>query len=419
MAFARRNQELELVMEPTSTAGGTGNSDNSHCDEMFRSRNDPHCAEAFVPPSHWSERDTARFFDEMARRHRDALDNGQHYFEHSNRISGPSISDCTFDAAIAVAFAVNVRRPGVNPFEHCLTWPEFVEVIRKPRIIADKVQGHLFSCCVYDGPELYEVWYGGQPTRRVRRAAKNLRWATLMAFDYDNGDVDFALICQRLRELGLTAFVYTTHSHSEEITKLRVLIPLRRPADVSDIEKRQHWRSAYHAIAEMIGVGTIDVHCTDPNRLSYPPMHKDGAPFLSEFIDGEPLDFDEIKVPVRERPLQRLRTGVSQTDQAEVASALEVIPASCSRKEWLTVLFALQSEWGDDAFEMFDAWSQSYPDKYCEKDLIASWDAADPDGGVTMGSFWRLAEQYGFDRRQYGVQLADALRKRFRLGAQS
>jgi hypothetical protein len=101
---------------------------------------------------------------------------------------------------------------------------------------------------------------------------------------------------------------------------------------------------------------------------------------------------------------------------SEVVAALQCIPACCSRKEWLTILFALHSEWSDDAFEMFEAWSQTCPEKFDEQDLTASWDGADPDGGTAMGSFWRLAQQYDFDRDDYHRQLGDALRKQLSKG---
>jgi hypothetical protein len=175
-------------------------------------------------------------------------------------------------------------------------------------------------------------------------------------------------------------------------------------------------------------------------------MHKTGGLFQCEYVPGAPLDVDAIEVSEpaillsharvesakadvsgvmqRSHPSKLFRprhasAGNTKTRMSEVEAALQCIPACCSREEWLTILFALQSEWSDDAFEMFEAWSKTCPDKFDEQDLNVSWDGADLDGGVTMGSFWRLAQEYDFDRDDYHRQIGDALRKRLQNGERS
>jgi hypothetical protein len=335
---------------------------------------------------------------EVRRRRIAAQDAGRYYFEHLDRIGGPSYEADQADGLVTYALSSNKRAAGVTPIPLWLSFEEFVDMWREPLVIKSKDDGPLFSAALFHGEELYRT-QDGVGTGRCRRAAMNLRRVTIIGFDYDEGDVDLQATCQRLRGLGLQAFVYTTFSHTPEKPKLRILIPLRRPIEVVDQEQRARWRLGYEAVADMIGAGIADPSCKDPNRLFYPPMHKAGAPFHCEHIDGLPLDFDSIEVselvepappaggkaivvggdsPVVRPP--RAYAGRTHASMSEVVAALQCIPACCSRKEWLTILFALHSEWSDDAFEMFEAWSQTCPEKFDEQDLTASWDGADPDG---------------------------------------
>ena len=373
---------------------------------------------------------------EVRRRRLAAQDAGLHHYEHVDQISGPAYEPDQADGLVTYAVSANKKSAGVTPIPLWVTFPEFVEIWKDPLIVENKDDGVLFTGALFHGEELYRTQYGHR-TNRCRRSTKNLRYVTIIGFDYDEGDVDLPTLLERLQQLGLQAFVYTTFSHTTGKPKLRILIPLRRPVDVSNLEQRMRWRLIYEAVALLIGAGAADPSCKDANRLFYPPMHKAGAPFECAYIDGAPLDADAVKVappapsrvnkarpaapdPVARKVVPRTspRPFVADAEprMAEVVAALKCIPACCSRKEWLTVLFALQAEWSDDAFDLFEAWSETCPEKFDEQDLSASWDATDPDGGTTMGSFWWLAQEYGFDREDYSRQRADALRKRLKKG---
>lgn len=107
--------------------------------------------------------------------------------------------------------------------------------------------------------------------------------------DLDSCDgVDAGSICGKLRELDCQAVVYSTHKHTPQSPRLRVVIPFSR--DVSVME----YDPVCRRIAEGIGLGLFDPTTTQPERLFYWPSTPADGEFFFERIDGMPLDVDEV-----------------------------------------------------------------------------------------------------------------------------
>ena len=88
----------------------------------------------------------------------------------------------------------------------------------------------------------------------------------------------------------------------------------------------------------------------------------------------------------------------------EIRSALEAIPAECSREEWLTVGMALhhagsQVDQVHQAQEIFHHWSSTAKSKYKgPRDIEVVWRSFKADSGIKTGSLFHIAYQHGFKR---------------------
>jgi len=90
----------------------------------------------------------------------------------------------------------------------------------------------------------------------------------------------------------------------------------------------------------------------------------------------------------------------------EIRQALEAVPASCSRDEWINCGMALHwagSQTGqlEQALHMWNEWSLSAPDKYPgEREIMHQWASfkTDKATAVKLGTLFHIAKQHGWER---------------------
>lgn len=83
-------------------------------------------------------------------------------------------------------------------------------------------------------------------------------------------------------------------------------------------------------------------------------------------------------------------------ERQRIEAALSVIPPDVDRDTWVRVAMALKSELGDDGFSVFDAWSQNGA-SYDPAAARATWRSLKQTGGITIGTLYALAKEYGYD----------------------
>lgn len=91
---------------------------------------------------------------------------------------------------------------------------------------------------------------------------------------------------------------------------------------------------------------------------------------------------------------------------SEIRSAVDAIPPSCTRDEWISVGMALhyagtQTAQLDQSFHVWDQWSQGAPDKYPgAHSMIVQWSSFRPDKAtaVKLGTLYWLAKENGWVR---------------------
>lgn len=140
------------------------------------------------------------------------------------------------------------------------------------------------------------------------RKAENVESRDIITLDADFAAVDF---CDQLDIFLSCAWcVYSTHKHSPEKPRLRLLIPLDRSATAEEYE------AVARKIAETIGIDQFDDTTYQPHRLMYWPSTSMDGEYVFRTGKGEFLSVDSIlqqykdwtdvsEWPVSGRTLQR------------------------------------------------------------------------------------------------------------------
>lgn len=138
-----------------------------------------------------------------------------------------------------------------------------------------------------------------------------------MVLDFDQGQ-PLDEIMQALKPLGYWG--HTTHSHTDEKPKFRVILPLSAPVPASE------WREFWESFIEDTGL-QVDKACKDPARVFYLPSYATGKSWGDYFDFGEygsSIDSEWYLMLARQRRnrpravptgiLQRLNSGESRVD---------------------------------------------------------------------------------------------------------
>lgn len=98
---------------------------------------------------------------------------------------------------------------------------------------------------------------------------------------------------------------------------------------------------------------------------------------------------------------------VNEAERAR--AALAAIPAD-DYGTWVDMAFALKHGFGDEGFEIWDAWSRTAAN-YNERAARTTWRSADASGGKTLATLFWHARQNGFDlsRTHYPDRMATVL----------
>ena len=126
------------------------------------------------------------------------------------------------------------------------------------------------------------------------------------------------------------------------------------------------------------------------------------------------------RMPVIPQPLLDLWNGMLVQDQQrtiatdgtidasweEIRQALDVVPAECSRDEWVSIGMALhwagtQTDQLDQALQMWNEWSATAQTKYPgEREILTQWMSFKPDkaSAVKLGTLFHIAKQHGWHR---------------------
>ncbi|HYD92240.1 MAG TPA: virulence-associated E family protein [Flavobacterium sp.] len=109
----------------------------------------------------------------------------------------------------------------------------------------------------------------------------------LITLDADN-DPEIDDIVAETRRRKITCCIYSTHKHSIEKSRLRLIIPISRPVDIDEYE------AIARKVADWYGIDYFDPTTFQPTRLMYwPSTSKDGTYYFKD-IPGIWINADKV-----------------------------------------------------------------------------------------------------------------------------
>ena len=114
----------------------------------------------------------------------------------------------------------------------------------------------------------------------------DVRHRSILCLDADYADAD--LWPDWKRKFKCQAAIYSTHKHTPEKPRLRLVIPLARNVDPDE------YQAIGRRVADMLGIDKFDDTSYQPQRLMYWPSCSQDGEFFFDYIDDEFLEPDEI-----------------------------------------------------------------------------------------------------------------------------
>ncbi len=256
------------------------------------------------------------------------------------------------------------------------------------------------------------------------RLAANIEHVGAIVGDHDAGTMTVDEVEARLRDCGLAGLVATSFSHSVALPRWRIVVPISRDASTATHRTlvRQLNRVLSGALAEESEVAAqawfwaknvaqeIDIRLVDGDPFdlhaedwTIPPRPCTKASLCATVTkktpnvdkagssDGEHDPFNAIDTTLEDTPENRTR----------VHFALEAVPPSCSRQEYLHIGFALCSTGWSDWSDMWRNWASGALHGYAEPsfdefDFERDAKSAKRDGGITIATLFSAAERRGY-----------------------
>lgn len=172
--------------------------------------------------------------------------------------------------------------------EQTVSWEEFAKRLSQTTVTSE-TQEEYRKMKKYQQDNVKDVggFVAGQ-LKDGRRTKSSVMNRTMLTLDMDYAD-DALAIAENMEMLyGYAAVVYSTHKHTPEKPRLRLIIPLSRTVTADE------YQAVSRRIAKEIGIELFDDTTYEPNRLMYwPSTSSDGEYFFRE-IKGSFLKPDSI-----------------------------------------------------------------------------------------------------------------------------
>ena len=123
------------------------------------------------------------------------------------------------------------------------------------------------------------------------RKTNTVKMRTLLTYDLDQAPADFVMDMQM--EAPYAWAIYSTHKHTPEKPRFRMIIPLSRQVSPEEYE------AIMRKLGEDIGLQYMDSTTFQPSRLMYWPSYSRDAQYVFEYNDEAVLDPDEILSMIR------------------------------------------------------------------------------------------------------------------------
>lgn len=165
------------------------------------------------------------------------------------------------------------------------TWEQLLDRLQK-NTVTPETQGEYRNLPKGKQDAIKDVGgFVGGKLKEGKRKAGYIDKRYLLTLDADFASEDF--IDQLCFFADYTWAVYSTHKHTPEKPRYRLLIPLSRPCDPDEYE------AVARKVAEDIGIDMFDDTTYQPHRLMYWPSTSIDGEYVFEHNESAPLDVDK------------------------------------------------------------------------------------------------------------------------------
>ena len=187
-----------------------------------------------------------------------------------------------------IRIAVGDSRKSVYWRNKELTWSQLVDRLKTPTRTPETLQEyHAMPKAKRDEIKDIGGFVGGQLNNQRRKATSVLE-RHLLTLDIDNVPRDFNPWDVITIVLGCAAIMYSTHSHTADKPRYRLLVPLKRPVTPDE------YQAIARRVAGDIGIEYMDQSTYEVHRLMYWPSSPIDGPYVFEVENGPWLDPDDV-----------------------------------------------------------------------------------------------------------------------------
>lgn len=167
-----------------------------------------------------------------------------------------------------------------------LTWGQLCDRLRKP-VRTEETAAEYAAMSRAERGDVKDVGgFIGGAVQGGNRKAGSISSRQLLALDADYGTLDLWDIWELMGSGA--GCMYTTHSHTPEKPRLRLLVPMTRPVTAAEYEP------IARRVAEWLDLEAFDDTTYQPNRLMYWPSCSRDGEYLFRDMPGAWLDPDEV-----------------------------------------------------------------------------------------------------------------------------
>ena len=172
--------------------------------------------------------------------------------------------------------------------EKTVSWEEFTKKLSQTTVTSE-TQEEYRKMKKYQQDNIKDV--GGFVAGKLkdgRRRKESIINRSMLTLDMDHGK-DAVEIAENIELLyGYTCCIYSTHKHTKEKPRLRLIIPLSRPVSADE------YQAISRKIAKEIDIEVFDDTTYEPNRLMYWPSTSSDGEYFFRIIEGDLLNPDTI-----------------------------------------------------------------------------------------------------------------------------
>lgn len=185
--------------------------------------------------------------------------------------------------------ATAIRRTQKRWANKKITWDDLVEKLRNTTRTPETINEYMRAPKMTQASLKDVGGFVGGYLNEGKRGNGFVRHRQIVTLDIDNCDEHVDVIYERITDnLAYDMCVYSTHKHTSEKPRLRVVFPLDRPVDAEEYEAISRW------FAGEIGIDFFDPTTFQPARLMYWPSTSSNGEFFFQEQFGGLCGADEI-----------------------------------------------------------------------------------------------------------------------------